>query len=74
MEFAELIKLVGVVIVILGFALKLDSILIIFLALISTGLVGGLGIDGPPGVDRHKLYCQPLHGHLYHDLPCNRRA
>ena len=46
MEFAELIKLVGVVIVILGFALKLDSILIIFLALISTGLVGGLGIDG----------------------------
>ena len=42
----ELIKLVGVLIVIVGFALKLDSILIIFLALISTGLVGGLGIDG----------------------------
>ena len=29
----ELIKLVGVLIVIVGFALKLDSILIIFLAL-----------------------------------------
>jgi len=42
----EYIKLIGVLIVILGFALKLDSILIIFLALITTGLVGGLGIDG----------------------------
>lgn len=42
----ELIKLVGVLIVIVGFALKLDSILIIFLALIATGLAGGLGIDG----------------------------
>lgn len=42
----ELLKLIGVLIVIVGFALKLDSILIIFLALITTGLVGGLGIDG----------------------------
>ena len=42
----ELIKLVGVLIVIVGFALKLDSILIIFLALITTGLVGGLGVEG----------------------------
>lgn len=42
----ELIKLLGVLIVIVGFALKLDSILIIFLALITTGFVGGLGIDG----------------------------
>ena len=42
----ELIKLLGVVIVIVGFALKLDSILIIFLALITTGIVGGLGVDG----------------------------
>lgn len=39
----ELIKLLGVLIVIVGFALKLDSILIIFLALIATGIVGGLG-------------------------------
>ena len=31
----ELIKLLGVLIVIVGFALKLDSILIIFLALIT---------------------------------------
>ena len=35
----ELIKLLGVLIVIVGFALKLDSILIIF-------LVGGLGVGG----------------------------
>ena len=42
----ELIKLIGVVIVVVGFALKLDSILIIFLAAVSTALVGGLGIDG----------------------------
>ena len=42
----ELIKLVGVLIVILGFALKLDSILIILLAAVSTALVGGLGVDG----------------------------
>ena len=42
----ELIKLLGVLIVIVGFALKLDSILIIFLALIMTGIVGGLGVGG----------------------------
>lgn len=42
----ELIKLLGVLIVIVGFALKLDSILIIFLALVTTGIVGGLGFEG----------------------------
>ena len=42
----ELIKLLGVLIVIVGFALKLDSILIIFLAMITTGIVGGLGVEG----------------------------
>ena len=44
----ELIKLLGVLIVIVGFALKLDSILIIFLALIATGIVGGLGVGVLP--------------------------
>ena len=38
----ELIKLLGIVIVIAGFALKLDSILIIAAAMIFTGLAGGL--------------------------------
>lgn len=42
----ELIKLIGVLIVIVGFSLKLDSILIIFLAAVSTALVSGLGVDG----------------------------
>ena len=42
----EYIKLIGVLIVVFGFALKLDSILIIFLAAVTTALAGGLGIDG----------------------------
>ncbi|MCL2425678.1 MAG: DUF969 domain-containing protein [Oscillospiraceae bacterium] len=43
MGFSEIITLVGVLIVILGFAFKLDAILIIMLAAIVTALVGGLG-------------------------------
>ena len=39
----ELLKLLGIVIVIAGFALKLDSILVILVAAIVTALVGGLG-------------------------------
>lgn len=42
----ELVKLLGVLIVIAGFALKLDSILIILLALVTTGIVGNLGVGG----------------------------
>lgn len=42
----EIIKLIGILIVIVGFAMKKDSILIILLASIVTALVGGLGIDG----------------------------
>lgn len=42
----ELIKLLGILIVILGFALKKDSILIILCASIVTALVGGLGVSG----------------------------
>lgn len=42
----EIIKLLGIVIVIVGFALKLDSILIIVSAALVTALVGGLGITG----------------------------
>ncbi|MEG1971634.1 MAG: DUF969 family protein, partial [Oscillospiraceae bacterium] len=40
----ELIKLLGVLIVILGFALKLDSILIIIIASLVTAFVGNMGI------------------------------
>ncbi|MGG5316831.1 DUF969 domain-containing protein [Enterococcus sp. AZ072] len=42
----EYLKLLGILIVIIGFALKKDSILIILLAAIVTALVGGLGIEG----------------------------
>lgn len=40
------LSLLGVLIVIIGFALKLDSILIVMVALIVTALTGGLGFDG----------------------------
>ena len=39
----ELLKLLGIVIVIAGFALKLDSILVILVEAVVTALVGGLG-------------------------------
>ena len=39
----ELLKLLGIVIVIVGFALKLDSILVILVAAVVTAIVGGLG-------------------------------
>ncbi len=42
----EYLKLLGILIVIIGFALKLDSILIIVSAMVVTALVGGLGITG----------------------------
>lgn len=42
----EIIKLIGILIVIVGFTLKLDSILIILSAAIATAIVGGLGVEG----------------------------
>lgn len=42
----ELLKLLGILIVIVGFALKLDSILIILSAAIVTAIVGNLGTAG----------------------------
>ncbi|MCR8907613.1 MULTISPECIES: DUF969 family protein [Atopobiaceae] len=42
MDPAELIKLLGIVIVVAGFALKLDSILIIMVAAVATAVVGGM--------------------------------
>ena len=41
-----MIKLLGVLIVVLGFALKLNNIMVIMLAALVTALTGGLGIDG----------------------------
>lgn len=42
MEPAELLKLLGIVVVVVGFALKLDSILIIMVAAVVTAVVGGI--------------------------------
>lgn len=42
----ELIKLLGILIIIIGFAMKRDAILIIMSSAIVTALVGGLGITG----------------------------
>ena len=65
----EYLKLIGIVIVIVGFALKLDSILIIFLAAVSTALVGGLA--GKPG----KQFCiKQKHGYFYYYLTGDRNA
>ena len=46
MELVELTKLLGILIIIIGFALKKDAILIIVCSAIVTALVGGLGING----------------------------
>ncbi|WP_288923096.1 5-oxoproline transporter, DUF969 family subunit, partial [uncultured Bifidobacterium sp.] len=42
----EYLVLLGIAVVIVGFALRLDAILIVFLAAIVTALLGNLGIDG----------------------------
>lgn len=42
MDPTELLKLLGIVIVVVGFALKLDSILIIMVAAVVTAVVGGM--------------------------------
>ena len=41
-----MIKLIGIAILIIGFALKFNSIAIIFVSMIATAIVGGLGIEG----------------------------
>ena len=42
----DYLVLVGIAVVIVGFALKLDAILIIVVAAVATALVGGIGVDG----------------------------
>lgn len=62
----ELIKLLGVLIVIVGFALKLDSILIIFLLLSRQGLLRTWS-GRTSGNNRYKLCSEQKYGNLYHD-------
>ena len=63
----ELIKLLGVLIVIVGFALKLDSILIIFLALIGDRDCWRTWSGRTSGNNRYKLCSEQKYGNLYHD-------
>ena len=42
MDPMELLKLLGIVIVVVGFACKLDSILVIMVAAVATALVAGM--------------------------------
>lgn len=46
MEMMDMLKLLGILIVIIGFALKLDSILIIVVAAVVTAIVSDLGVEG----------------------------
>lgn len=41
-----MIKLIGIVILVIGFALNWDAIAIIFAAMLATAFVGGLGVNG----------------------------
>ena len=41
-----MIKLLGVLIVVIGFALRLNNVMVVMLAALVTALVGGLGIEG----------------------------
>ena len=67
----ELLKLLGIVIVIAGFALKLDSILVILVAAVVTALVGGLG---PVTLLETLGSTFVQHGHLHHRDAGHRHA
>lgn len=41
----EIVKLIGVLIVVIGFAIKLDTISTVVIAGIATGLVAGIPLD-----------------------------
>ena len=70
----ELLKLLGIVIVIAGFALKLDSILVILVAAVVTALVGGLGPVTLLETLGSTLCGKPQHGHLHHRDAGHRHA
>lgn len=41
----ELVKLIGLLVLVVGFALKLNSILVIFAAMVATAIAGGMGLE-----------------------------
>ena len=42
MDISELVKLLGIIVVIVGFTLKLDSILTILIAAVTTAVIAGM--------------------------------
>ena len=72
MEMMDLLKLLGILIVIIGFALKLDSILIIVVAAVVTAIVSGLGVEGLLETFGGELCIEPEHGNFYSDHAGNR--
>ena len=67
----EIIKLIGVLIVVIGFILKLDTLAVVVVAGLSTGLVAGMS-PGYPEHTWHRIYHQP-HCHSFHPYTaCDR--
>ena len=60
----EIIKLIGVLIVVIGFILKLDTLAVVVVAGLATGLVAGMSpMDILHTGHRiyHQPYCHPFH-------------
>ena len=55
----EIIKLIGVLIVVIGFILKLDTLAVVVVAGLATGLVGYPEHTGHRIY--HQPYCHPFH-------------
>ena len=62
----EILKLLGILIVIVGFILKLDSILIIMVAAVVTALVSGIDLVTFFGNIRIEFCFEPKHVYIYH--------
>ena len=58
----EIIKLIGVLIVVIGFILKLDTLAVVVVAGLATGLVAGMSpMDILNTRIYHQPYCHPFH-------------
>ena len=63
----EVIKLIGVLIVIVGFILKLDTLAVVVVAGLATGLVAGMSpmkILETLGTSFHEPYRHSFHSHI----------
>ena len=57
----EIIKLIGVLIVVIGFILKLDTLAVVVVAGLATGLVAGMSPEHTGHRIYHQPYCHPFH-------------